>query len=359
MMAELGIDAGLPQRILHVLTANQHRDGLTTAEIRQALGLDERYNRKINPKIYKAIGVLMGRGQIVRRTSPDDKRLGIYSLPKPKEALVDSLDGSDDLSDLDGSESQEFPPELPIECLAVIEDSATAIVHSPPRELNLLEDKVDSFDGWNITPSPQLFPSESGLYAFFSGISGKCLYIGRTIDLLSRCRCHPRWREIVDGQECPYAAYKIIDCGQLDETKQALAYEEGLMIGMLRPELNAASPLSERDVALNNYRFGQIELAHWTQFVSKRHQPYHPLMLTDKGYVVLKRIEPEKQWLRVLYDRDYAHKMADDLAGQVDTFFTLWELRDQDYEPVKSSRTPTIEIVVNDSFKVRISISQK
>ena len=59
MMAELGIDAGLPQRILNVLTANQHRDGLTTAEIRQALGVDERYNKKINPKIYRAIGILI------------------------------------------------------------------------------------------------------------------------------------------------------------------------------------------------------------------------------------------------------------------------------------------------------------
>lgn len=359
MMAELGIDAGLPQRILNVLTANQHRDGLTTAEIRQALGVDERYNKKINPKLYRAIGILMGRGQIVRRTSPEDKRLGVYSLPKAEEALIDSLDGSedgsDDLNDLDGLEGQESP----IECLAVIEDSATAIVHSPPEELNVLEARVDSFDGWDITPSPQLFPPKSGLYAFFSGISGKCLYVGRTIDLFSRCRCHPRWKEITEKQECPYAAYKIIDCGQLDETKQALAYEEGLMIGLLRPELNAASPLSERDVALNNCRFGQTELAHWTQFVSKRHQPYHPLMLTDKGYVVLKRIEPEKQWLRVLYDRDYAHKWADDLVGQVDNFFSVWELRKQGDGLVKSSRTPTIEIVVNDSFKVRISISQK
>ena len=354
MMAELGIDANLPQRIFHVLTMNQDRGGLTISEIREALGvglnLDKRAIKRVDVKIYKAISVLINRGDIQRWTSPVDRRFGVYALPGQS-----------------GMPLELEPEKLMLQQLAVVENDEEEVkavvdyVPSQPSKLSLITEEL--FDGWNIISSPGLFPSQTGLYTFLSGITGSCLYVGRATNLRERCRHHEKWEEAIGNDECPYAAYKVIPNEQIsperyEQSKQELVFLEGLLIELLRPELNTALPLLGGNVTFTGHDFLQVELAHWTQFVSKKHQPYHPLMLTDKGYVVLKRIEPEKQWLRVLYDRDYAHKWADDLAGQVDNFFSVWELREQGDGLVKSSSIPTIEIVVNDSFKVRISISQ-
>lgn len=354
MMTELGIDAGLPQRILHVLTVNQHREGLTIAEIKKELGLDPTYNRKVNPKIYKAIGVLMNRGLIKRWTSPVNRTLGVYALASPSNV-----------------EPQESLPEQPVVTEVVEEKSPSVAVDFLPQQLNPL---AEISSGWNIIPSSNFFPPSSGLYIFFSGVTGECLYVGRAANLEERCRYHEMWKQAVRNQENPYAAYKVIDYEQFDKAKQELVRWESFLIGILQPKWNTALPLLRENVADNDCNFGQTKLIHWTQFFSKQPQPFHPSMLTDEGYVVLKTVEsimessePQKRLVRVKYDKDYAKDWANDLANQVDIFFSIWEPRRQRHEPTeqvkaedtKDGSDTCIELVINDSVKVKISVSKK
>lgn len=176
-------------------------------------------------------------------------------------------------------------------------------------------------------PSPKHFPPLLGIYIIFSGSDASCLYVGQAQDMFKRCKNHWAWNEAMNKYYSAIAAYKLIDTEDVAEAHRELIYEESLLIGLLRPKWNNVTPsLKNGFIPDTLEKFKQIR---WNQLSEIPYEPFHPLMLTNDGYTVLKEIEVElssgrirTRWRKIIYDKDYVKHSIKNLADTVDNYFS-------------------------------------
>lgn len=225
-MAEISANAGMPQRILYALETNQHKEGLTVAEIREVLELKPDSNKTV----YNALRKLIIKRKIQCWSSIENSQIKVYSLPK-SDKFWDNL-------------AQQSERSLTHEARERLkEDDNHPII--PQLQLSRLMGVV--MKEWNIISTTENFPCRSGIYAFYSGIDGICLYVGQARNLQSRGYRHWAWEQATRDFESPYAAYKIVESEHFNKTKRELIYNECLFIGLLRPCWNAATPRPRGD----------------------------------------------------------------------------------------------------------------
>lgn len=226
-MAEISANAGMPQRILHALESNQHKEGLTVKEIRQVLGIET----GSSSLIYNALRNLIIRRKIQCWRCADNPYFKVYSLPKPDDVLAGLIQESERLLTQEAKDKFAENGNHPL-----IQQSQLS---------ELLEVLMRQ---WSTVSSPKEFPYKPGIYAFYSGTDGICLYVGQARSLRSRGCSHRLWEQATRDFESPYAAYKVIEHGHIKKTMRELIYSECLFIGLLRPCWNAATPRPRGDL---------------------------------------------------------------------------------------------------------------
>lgn len=181
---------------------------------------------------------------------------------------------------------------------------------------------------WHISLFPGNLPSHPGLYIIHDRATSAHLYIGQAQNLNNRFQRHWAWRRAKHSHGLPRIAYKLIKCETYDKTLRELLFNECLLIGLLHPHWNVATPPPKNDFIPNEQE--RLKLIHWSEVVGKHYEPFQSSMLTSKGCVIAKRVslempsgKVEMRWRRVLYDRKYVEELAKDLANQVDIFFIL------------------------------------
>lgn len=186
--------------------------------------------------------------------------------------------------------------------------------------------------GWNSTLVPRDLPSLPGLYVIYSEVNGICLYIGQSENLSKRILHHWAWKKAYYTYGLPHIAYKVIERNTVEETRRELIYNECLLVGLLRPEWNAAVPAPRSDFMPDSYE--KLKVVHWSKLVEKHFEPFHPMMQSNEGYLVAKQVKIMTvsgrivtKWRRVLYDRRYLDEFVKDLGNQIDTFFMMRETK--------------------------------
>lgn len=213
-MAEISANAGMPQKILHALENNQHKEGLTVKEIREVLELKPDSNKTV----YNALRKLIIKHKIQCWSSIENSQIKVYSLPKPDEFFANLTQESE------RSLTQEAKERLE-------EDDNHPLI--PQAQLSQVMEVV--MNEWNTVSTPENFPCRSGIYAFYSSVAGICLYVGQARNLQSRGYRHWAWEQATRDFESPYATYKVVEGEHFNKTKRELIYNECLFIGLLRP----------------------------------------------------------------------------------------------------------------------------
>lgn len=225
-MAEINANAGMPQRILHALESNQHKDGLTVKEIREVLGIET----GSSSLIYNALRNLIIRRKIQCWRSSGNSLTKVYSLPKPDSVLANLI--------------QETERSFTQEAKQKLEEGDIHPAIPQPYFSELLGIVMSE---WSNASSPTNFPRQSGIYAFYSGMDGICLYVGQARNLQSRGHRHWAWEQAMRDFESPHAIYKVVESEHFKKTQRELVYNECLFIGLLRPCWNAATPRHRGD----------------------------------------------------------------------------------------------------------------
>lgn len=203
--------------------------------------------------------------------------------------------------------------------------------------------------GWTSIELPTDLPSTSGLYAIYSEPNGTCLYIGQSENLQKRILHHWAWKKAYYTYGLPHVTYKVIERENPDETKRELIYSECLLIGLLRPQWNAAVPAPRSEFA--PYSHEKLAVVHWSKVVDKCYEPFHQSMLTDEGYLVSKQVKIltvsgsiQTRWRRILYDNEYVKEFIRDLADQIDAFFVLREGQRSDESSIDDKSDSSIPL---------------
>lgn len=225
-MPEINANAGMPQRILHVLESNQHKEGLTTAEIKEALGLESPSARPIQ----SALRSLIIRRKIQCWRSAENSQVKVYSLPKSDEFWANLV--------------QKTERSLTQEAKEKLAENGNHPLIPQPQVSQVIEVVLKE---WSAVSTPESFPCRSGIYAFYSGVNGICLYVGQARNLQSRGYRHWAWQQASSDFEAPYAIYKVVECKHFKKTKRELLCNECLLIGLLRPCWNTATPIPRGD----------------------------------------------------------------------------------------------------------------